>query len=1052
MRHGIRIRRAPELVVALCFALFAASSVAGQGVTTSAITGTVTGQSGEPLTGVQVIATHMGTGRAAGTLTRDDGRYLIQGLQPGGPYTIRAEGLGFAADERADVQLTLGQTARFDFTLRAQAVELAALDIAVERAGVISKGRTGASTTVSDSAVSRLPTLSRNFVDFTRLTPQISTRSDGSAGAGRNNRFNSIQIDGAVNNDLFGLGSTAGQPGGSTQARPISLEAIQQFQVVLAPFDVRQGGFTGAGINAITKSGTNDVNGSLTYFRRDDAFVGRYRFDQAGQTITSAKAGDFDQTDIGGSLGGPVVRDQLHFFVAGEYTKRREPNLGVAVGRNSSITAAEANAVADVFRTRYGFDPGSPSEIIVERGSVNLFGRLDFTLSPQHRLTLRHNYVDADADELFRADNVYQLSGTMFDYDNRTNSSVAQLNSALGGGYFNELRLGYSTIRDKRVNSREPFPFVTVNLIAGPGGNRAVVGGTENFSTANALDQDILEITDDFSFARGRHTITLGTHNEFFDFSNLFARNLYGNYTFANVTDFQSGVPNRYEATYLLPGGRPRSEFNVQQFSLYAQDQWDVMDNVVLTLGLRYDITRLPDQPANNPAVETAFNRRTDDIPQSGGQFNPRLGFNWDVMGDRSTQVRGGAGLFSGRTPFVWVSNAYGNTGLDYVRFTCSSAASAPAFEPDPFNQPRACRGTTSLAPNEINLIDPDFEFPQVLRFSGAVDRRLPMGFVGTLEAIYTKTVSDATYRELTVGPETGTVEGRPRYSRNLQGFSNVTDITNTDEGYTYNITAQVQRSFRDNWDLSLAYSFTRARDVTNTLSSQAASNWRRNAVEGDPNDPPLRTGAFEIPHRILAFGSYRAQLLRNAPTDISVIYVGESGRVFSYNYNGDVNNDGSTENDLVYVPLDASEIRFAPTSANQPITPQQSWENLNAFIEDVACLREARGRIVQRNACREPWNNRIDLRIAQTVPSVRGHAVEITLDIFNFANMLNRKWGREERISGSNQLDPLLRVRSTTPVNGRVEMDPFGAGRSVFVTQDLNSRYQIQLGARYAF
>jgi outer membrane receptor protein involved in Fe transport len=985
-------------------------------------------------------------------LTRDDGRYIIQGLQPGGPYTLHVEGMGYVAQSQTDINLTLSQTSRFDFVLEAQAVRLQGLVVTTERDPILNKGRTGAAMTISDSSVSRLPTLTRDFTDFTRLTPQISTQTGGSSAGGRSNRFNSIQIDGAVNNDLFGLGSSAGVPGGSTGARPITLEAIAQFQVVLAPYDVRQGGFTGAGINAITKSGTNEFHGSVTYFGRRNAWTGRYTLPNGNRGPVT---GDFQQDDIGFSVGGPIRVDRLHFFLAGENSDRSAPNGGVAIGREASITMPEAQQVADILKNRYGYDPGALGEVTVKRGGLNLFGRIDYSINPDHRLTLRHNRVDAENDELFRANNMYQFGGTLYVGDHLTNSSVLQLNSQFGRGVFNELRLGYSAISDERIPSREPFPFVTVNL---PGGNRAINAGTENFSTANALDQKILEITNDVSFARGRHTFTIGTHNELFSFDNIFARNLYGNYTFATVADFDAGIPNRYEFTYLNDGGKPSAAFDVRQLSFYAQDQWDVLDRLTLTAGLRYDVTLLPDEPSFNPDIETAYQRRTDEVPSGNGLFNPRIGFNWNVRGDRSTQVRGGTGLFSGRTPYVWISNAYGNTGVDYTRFTCSTLtpmSNVPHFVADPNAQPRQCAGPTVPVRNEIALVHPDFKLPQVWRSTFAVDQRLPFGFVGTVEGMYTKTRHDVLYRELTLGSvntTVGLVEGRDVYNRNRPAsVETVTDVQNTDEGETANVTVQLQRPFSDRWEFGAAYSFTRARDVTSVISSQAFSSWRRNAIAEDPNNPPLRPSNYEVPHRIVVNGSYRLELLRRAPTDLSLIYVGESGRPYSYTYNGDINSDGSNENDLLYVPRDASEIRFQSASATQPVTPEQSWTNFNNFIERVECLREARGKIVERNACREPWLSRVDVRFAQTLPSVRGHGVEITLDIFNFANLLNRDWGRAEQLGTDRALDPVLRRNGMSVVGGRVLFDAF-APRDPFPVSDLSSRYQIQLGARYAF
>ena len=1041
--HALRQLIRPALVLLLVVpiaTLTSARPLAAQGVTTAAVTGVVTAEDGTPLPGFQVVITHEETGATSAALTRADGRYTIQGLLPGGPYTLTASGLGYATQRREGIVLALSQTARIDFVLQTQAIQVAEVAVIAERSPVMSKDRTGAATTVGEEVIRRRPTITRDFTDFTRLTPQISASGGSTSAAGRNNRFNTIQIDGAVNNDLFGL-AASGTPGGQAGTKPITLEAIKEFQVVLAPFDVRQGGFTGAGINAVTKSGTNEFHGSLSFFGRNEGLVGRYVLDNGER---SAAVDDFSQNEIAFSLGGPIIRDRIHFFVAGEFSRRSAPSA-FAIGKAGfPITQAEAEEIVDILNG-YGYDAGEIGEVTLRRNSDNLFARLDFNLGQNHRLTLRHNWVDASDDYLPRSPNPYSLGNAGYEVRSTTHSTVAQLNSNFGGRYFNELRIGYSSIRDKRVVA-DAFPFVRIYLPGGPGGSRSIVAGAENFSVRNALDQvPVIELTNDFTFVAGRHNITVGTHNEFFSFSNLFVRNAFGNYTFDSIEDFRNGDPSWYELSYLLPGGRERAEFDVRQFSLYLQDQWDVTDRLTLTAGLRYDVTTFPDRPRYNPTVDSVFGRRTDEVPSGNGLLNPRLGFNWDVNGDRSLQLRGGLGLFSGRTPYVWISNAYGNTGLDYVRFTCSGKAQAPAFVPDPNAQPRSCEGSTNLQPNEINLVDPNFKFPQVFRASLAVDRQLPLGMVGTLEALYTRALNDVLYRELTVTDSVvGTAEGRNRYFRRLGGFSNVTDVTNTSENYSYSLTAQLQRAF-DEWDFAVAYTFSRARDVNSTTSSQAFSNWRYNPVDGHPNRPKLRPSNFEIPHRIVAHGSYRAELLRNAPTDISLIYVGESGRPYSYVYAGDVNGDGSPNNDLIYVPKDASEVRFLSGD------PVASWNALNEFIESVECLREARGRVLERNACREPWTHRIDVRLAQTLPLSFGHAIELTVDVLNFANLLNRDWGKSRFVP--NQNDELLSAPggAVPDAQGRVGVNPFSP-RPKFLVSDLGSRYQIQVGARYRF
>ena len=1082
-----RSHAAAALLWALLALLGCTAPAFAQGVTTSALAGRVTNEQGEPIEGAAVVATNTRTGAEYRAVTRGDGRFLLQGLQPGGPYRVQASRVGLASQSRANVAVALSQTETVDFTLAPQAVLLETIAVTAEDEGaVISPGRTGAAMVISDSAISRLPTITRDFTDFTRLVPQISTSSGGgTSGGGRNFRFNSIQIDGAANNDLFGLASS-GTPGGQAGTKPITLEAIQEFQVVLAPFDVRQGGFTGAGINAVTKSGTNDFEGSFAFFGRNEGLVGNYVYTPGSTVVRSSDYSDFRQNEAAFSLGGPILRDRAFFFVAGEMSRREAPNgtfvsAGGTPGTftttgSATISGARVDSVADILRDTYNYDPGSYEELNLQRESNNLFARFDVNLGPSNRLTLRHNYVDAFDDNFTRTDASFYLGNAGYVFNSTTNSTVGQLNSTFANQLFNELRVGYTTVRDNREVPEGLFPRVEVDLPSGSCAGNAcrVVAGAENFSVANALDQDVLEITNDLSFSRGIHNVTVGTHNEFFSFSNLFARNLYGLYRFTGIDALRTGTASRYEFSFFndnVEGAQRRAEFSVQQLSFYLQDRASLSSRLTVTAGVRWDLTRFPDSPGRNQAFETAFtaayntaklgafDRRTDEVPENSVLFNPRVGFNWDVTGDQRTQVRGGVGLFSGRTPYVWVSNAYGNTGLDYTRFTCSTtSARAPRFNPDPANQPRACVNAAgnplpvSALANEINIIDPDFKLPQVLRYSLAVDQQLPFGLYGTLEALYTDSRSDPTYRDLTVVPVANSViEGRQAYTR-LQppGFGNVYDVYNTDKNYSYSLTAQLQRPFLNGWEASLAYTFSKSEDVNGLTSSQAGSNYRFNPIDDNPNDPDLRTALNDLPHRVVASATRQFAFFRSAPTDLSLIYVGESGRPYSYTYNGDVNGDGQDANDLIFVPASADQARFAPQSSTNPFTPEASWQNLNAFIEGVECLREARGTVIKRNACRQPWNNRFDVRFAQTLPTLRGQGAQFTVDVLNFANLLNDEWGVSEFVN--NQADQALGGAATTAVNGRVLLNGFAPRSNPYTVSDLNSRYQIAAGIRYTF
>lgn len=1020
-----------------------------QAVTTSGISGRVTTQAGEPLANTQIVVINVALGTEQATLTRADGRYNFPGLRPGGPYRVEARSIGFATESIDDVFLALGQSERIDFVLAQQAVAVAGIDVVGERSGaIISRGRTGTGSVIGEDQVTNTPTISRDFTDFIRLTPQVSASTPGTSAAGRNNRYNNIQIDGAVNNDLFGL-AASGTPGGQANARPITLEAIQEFQVNIAPFDVRQGGFTGANINAVTRGGTNTFQGTLAYFGRNESLIGDYRLFNGDK---APGVEDFSQSDLAFSLGGPIVQDRAHFFVAGEFSRRTSPFGGV-LGVNTNSTAAEVNEIVSLVQSRYGYDPGRSDQFALDTDSDNFFARVDFQLAPEHRLTLRHNYVDAiRVVPNGGAGFVFGFSNSGYIFNSTTNSTVAQLNSSFGGQFFNELRFGLTTIRDSRETG-QPFPRLQVET-----GSGRVLVGPDQFSGANALDQDVIELSNDLSFSRGSHNFTIGTTNEFFSFSNLFVRNAFGYWVFPTIDALRNETPNRYEYSFLLPGGAERAEFSVRRWSAYAQDRWEVTDDFTLTYGLRLDFTQLPDTPARNPVVAQGnIGRNTDEVPSNALQFNPRIGFNWDVYGDRSTQVRGGLGLFSGRTPFVWISNAYGNTGLDYVRFTCTGG-NVPAFTANPNQMPTACAGgSATFAPNEVNTVDPDYKFPQIFRASAAIDRETGfLGTIATVEGLYTKTLQDIEYRNLLISRNDalGIREGRAQYTRtNLVAGANaipvgdVIDMSNTTDGYAYNITAQIQRPITDGWGFSAAYTFSDAFDVNRGGSSQAVSNWRFNPTAGDPNELSAARSNFVIRNRLLATYSQEFTLVEGFPTLLSLIYVGESGQRYTFVYNGDANGDGQTSNDLLYVPANQNEIRFA--SGN--IAPAQSWANLNDFIERTPCLREARGTIIERGACQEPWFNQVDLRLSQEFSTFRGQRAEVTLDVLNLMNLLNDEWGRKEFIA--NESYNLIAIQNRNDVeNGRMLMRPFAPLENANSIAGLTSRHQMQLGIRYRF
>jgi hypothetical protein len=1032
--------------------LFLFTAIAfGQGSTTASLNGSVVDQDGNPLPGANIIALHQPTGTQYGTTSRLDGNFSIMGLRVGGPYEITVSFVGYQSQKQENVTLELSQNLKIDFILPSEDIELSTITVSAERNAILSEARTGASQHVSAKDIEEIPTINRQFQDFSKLAPQFSGAN--SSAAGRNNRYNNIQIDGTQYNDLFGLGSS-GTPGGQVNTAPISLDAIQEFQVVIAPYDVRMGGFTGGGINAITKSGTNKFSGSVYGFGRNESLVGN-----AGFLDDNKEFAEFSEYQYGINVGGPIIKNELFFFVSGELTERSQPFSNTSL---STANTAAADRMASILRNKYGYDPGNYNTLDAEQPSNKLFIRFDYNISKDHNLTLRHNFVDAERDFILNRGNSSRLAFSTSNYNinSSTNSTVAQLTSTFGNSMSNELILGFTTIRDRRAGISGPLPQIEVDE-----GSLTLYAGPDRFSSANELDQDIFEITNNFTYVTGNHTITFGTHNEFFSFRNLFIRSFFGYYTFDSIDDLDAGLPSFYQRNFSRTSDpKQAAEFSVNQFGFYVQDEWAVMPNLKLTAGIRLDIPMLPDTPARNDSVSKYFSGvSTETVPDGNLLISPRLGFNWDVLGDRTTQIRGGVGIFTGRIPYVWMSNNYGNTGTLYAEVR-GSDYTALGFSGDPNNQPGVGDPGTG-SPNlrsEVNLVDEDFKFPQILRFNAAVDRQLPYGFIGTIELLYSKSVNDLVYQKLNLqdpDPANPTIvdDGRTLYGGTNSGsgnFFDVLELTNTDEGYQFNATVQLQRRVERGISTNLAYTYGKAEDVNSVLSSQARSQMRYNAIDNNPNAPAATTSSFEVKHRIMASIAYTHEFFQDAPTTISLFYNGQSGEPFSYTVDNDLNNDGFDANDLFYIPANQSEILLGSVS-NGVYTPapQSDYDALFSFIENDDYLKENKGKMSERNGARNPWRDIFDLRIAQDIPDLWGMGhFQLTLDILNVLNLIDSEAGWNERTQNNNY-EIVDWTRSFDPASGRpVYSFNKRDNNTPFDPDDLTSRWAMQLGLRYSF
>ncbi|MGM0705654.1 MAG: TonB-dependent receptor [Bacteroidota bacterium] len=1090
--------------------------------TRASISGTVVDEEGEPLPGANIIAVHEPSGTQYGASSQSNGNYNLRGLRVGGPYTVTASFVGYREQEETDINLQLGQERTLDFRLISESAELEEVRVIGERSAVISSDRTGASRNVSQEEIDRLPTINRSLTDFARLIPQSG---GGNSLGGRNGRYNKIQVDGATLDDVFGLGDAV--PGSQAGAQPISLDAIEEFNVDIAPYDVRSSGFTGGQINAITKSGTNEFTGSLRTIYRDEQFTG---------DLDGVGTGDFQEQYYIGTLGGPIIEDKLFFFVNGEFRRQSSP-LDTQVGdvpgpntfqvgsgtiesinesRGTSIggTRELMESIQDIAENQYDFSPGGISPFSQEQNNEKFLAKIDWNINNNNRLTARHNYVNADDDSgLGRGRNSFDFSNRQYVFNSVQNSSTLQLNSTIGDNMFNEARVVYTRIRDQRDVEDSLWPDVSIDLNSSQSANM----GIGRFNQANRLDQDIWEITNDFTYTRGDHRITVGTNNEIFTFSNLFIQDFVGQYEFRGfeyenadgetvevdpLTAFERGQPSTYRLSYSLLDGEPQpeAEFTGMQFGLYVQDEWDATDDLTLTAGLRADLPVLPDEPLDNPDARDAFGRSTTNVASGNILWSPRVGLNYsnNFFGDEfETQIRGGTGIFSGRPPFVWISNQYSNTGVDFARLDVdfdpgedfvdgsgNYAENVSCFggSGDPLDHPRPgdCPGLDPITTTEINLLDDDFKYPQTWRSNLAIDQDLPFGFVGTFEALYSSSINEVVFENINLEQASESAYGRPLYgearpfgsNRNLADdrFTNALLLKNTNKGYEYSLTAQLQRRVPEGISGSISYTYNRAEKVNTGTSRRAISNWQFNE-NVDINDPDIGTADFERRHRLLLNLDYRIQYLERFATSVGLIYEGRSGSPFSWIYAGDANADGQSFNDLVYVPETEDDIFLV----------SDNWDLMDAFIEGEEGLNEFRGGFADRNSSRDPWENILDMRINQEIATFDGQRVELTAVVENVLNLLNDDWGQIQ-FSGFNNNNAWELAQDPTGESDRSYIAPADVGREIegrlvkeddigkpFVefdegtvrdrltedflnTSNIASRWRLQLGVRYIF
>jgi carboxypeptidase family protein len=1025
----------------VCAAIGAARPAAAQTVTTGILGGTIEDQQGGRLPGVTVVAVHTQTGTTYQAVTQADGRFSILNVRVG-TYSVKASLSGFKDSELKDIVVSLGEERTLIFKLELASVS-AEITVTAE-ATPINVTTAGVAGSVSNAVKESLPTISRSITDIVRtniyFNPMGANEDTPIASvAGRSQRYNNLQIDGAVNNDLFGLAAGAGVPGGNAATQPISLDAIQEIQLLVSPYDVRQSGFSGGGINAITKSGTNAIRGTAFAFGRNQKWVGK--------GVTGVPVSKFSDYQWGGSVGGPIAANRAFYFVTFDEQRRDTPS-GFSVGGTGVPFAgsdADVDRFLNILSTKYDYNiSNAKAEFTRKQNNDKLFARADFNMG-RHQITVRHNYITAYSDNGFPSATSYVFPDGFYRFDSETNSTVGQVTSRFSGAV-NEFRAALTRVRERRDPNfvPKPFPFVSVTLTA----NRTLTASLSGPSQANQLDQDIFELTDDYSRLMGDHQITIGTHNEFFKFRNLFINGYWGTYNFTSLDAFDQGLANGFTHGFSNTSDPLQpAKFKVNHMGFYAGDQWRVHPRWTVTYGTRVDITRFPDKPTANPVAVDNFGYATDVVPNNV-QWSPRAGFNWDRRGTGREQIRGGFGYFAGRTPYVWISNQYGNTGVDFTRLSVTNSSVLIPFNPDPFSQYTSLPNVTP-ATNEVDIIDPDFKYPSILRGNLGYDRELPLGMYGTFELLWSSTVHDIRYENLNLQQiRSLSPDGRPIYARNVvPTLNDVIFLTNSSEGSNWSIATDIRRPFSNGFFVDVSYLYGQANTVMDGVRDQAVSNWGNVYQPGDPNHPPVARSDYDPGHRFNVTGTYDFKLGGGYTAAASVFYSGQSGRPYTLLYGNpasgsqDVNGDRQNLNDNFYLPTADDAITYT----------NGAYSDLLLFMQREECTAKQIGHIMERNTCRAPWINTLDARFAVNMPFKRVRS-EITLDILNLINLLDSKGGQFQYAN----FNDILVAQPTVNASGTLTTLNLSGITSPsfqrFTRSDLRSRWQMQLGARVRF
>lgn len=1077
-------------------------------VTTSSMSGVIKTVTGEVLVGATVTATHEPTGVVYKTQTRAGGRFELTNMNPGGPYTVEVSFVNFTTYKRADIYLSLGEAYKLDANLADKANELTAVQVTSTRQADAS-GRGGTEISIGRDKMANLPSVGRNISDYLRFVPQVKITGDGGiAIAGQNNRYNSFYIDGAVNNDVFGL-AASGTNGGQTSAAPISIDAIDQFQVVISPYDASIGNFTGGAINAVTRSGTNTTQGSIYGFYRNQDLTGKT---PTGAKAAATKLGTFSAKTYGFRVGGALIKSKLFYFFNAEIQRDERPQPFALNQYGGTFNADSINKLVNHLKNVHKYDPGSYLDIPEEVNADRIVGKIDWNINSTNRLSLSHRYTKATRYNTTPGSSTrinFYNGGYLF--PSTTNSSSIELKSNLSNGKSNRLLITYTNVQDDRSPLGNPFPRVEIQDGSAA---RLMQFGTENFSTANLLKQTNINLLDWFKMNTGKHYFTFGTDNEYSSSYNAFIRNNFGLYRYNSLNDFINNYsPLTYDRSYSLVDNASgditdaAAEFKTLRLGLFVNDEIRVNERLTVNAGIRADWTKFLTDPREDkffndsalPRISQYYNlegARSGQIAKVPISISPRLGFTYKIPAENIT-IRGGIGVFTGRIPLVWPGGVYNlnGVGIGDIRVLTNNPATSPlllangqqmTFRSNPNGQYNATDlGLGINNKGELNLISEEFSLPKLWRTSLAIDKRFGKGWTFTVEGIFSKNIREIDYTQVnilpaalkSVGPDVRDVYSFSGTPTRIPVRANGTNPYNGDiflltnnadrKGFAYNFTFTLDKAFKNGFAANVNYTYGNSIVLNEGTSSQNVSQWRFMETVNGRNRITLSQSDFDVAHRINAYVSKKFSYANDKlATTVSLVYVGQSGQPFSYVYGASpVGDRGRTEtNDLIYVPTaaDLQVMTFdALTVGTTSYTAQQQKDALNQFIENDNYLSKRRGQFAERNGARLPFTHLLDLKIQQDVNLKVGknrYQFQITYDMFNFTNFLNRDWGRTYFMTNDNY--SLIRFNgfvSATNLTPRYSFDPTNNTRNPYnvstsTVPGLSARWASQLGIRFNF